>query len=151
VIHFLPAYHETLVLPLTVAEVFERLSAATSSQGESERQIIFNGWVKEDRFRVSIRQRRPSNYIPLVTGQVEFTSRGCIIFTDYKLFPAVRLFVTFWSLLIVIGSIVIGFQYSNVIYTLVGLGILALILWIVWSNFKLQVTPTRKVLLDTLT
>jgi len=150
VINLLPAYHETLVLPLSVAEVFERLAAATSNQIERERRIIFNGWVKEDRFRISIRQRRPSNYIPVVTGQVEFTSRGCIIFTDYKLLPAVKLFLTFWSLLILLGSLFVGFQYANFAYTLAGMGILAVIHLIVWSNFKLQLQPTRELILEVL-
>jgi hypothetical protein len=150
VIYLLPTHHETLVLPIGVEEVIMRLSETTSNQVEPERKIYFNGWVKEDRFRISIRQRRPSNYIPIVKGDIEYTSRGSIIFMTYRLLPAVRLFLIFWTLLILSGSIFIGFQYANIVYPLSGLAILALIHLIVWSNFKLQLKLTRELILETL-
>jgi len=150
VIYLLPTYHETLVLPIDTEEVFNRLQQTTSNELDKGRIIYFNGWVREDRFRISIRQRRPSNYIPVVSAEIESTSRGSIIFMRYQLLPAVRLFLTFWSLLVLLGSIFAGFQFSNIIYLLSGIGILAVIHLIVWSNFKLQLKPTRELILEVL-
>ncbi|HEY5824994.1 MAG TPA: hypothetical protein VIT44_11540 [Cyclobacteriaceae bacterium] len=149
-IYLLPAYYETLVLPIDTEEVFNRLGQTTSNEVDREKTIYFNGWVREDRFRISIRQRRPSNYIPVVIGEIESTSRGSIIFMRYQLLPAVRLFLTFWSLLILMGSIFVGFQYASIVYLFSGIGILAVIHLIVWSNFKLQLKPTRELILEVL-
>lgn len=149
-ISLLPSYHETLVLPISVKEVVMRLTITTSDQVEQERKINFNGWIKGNRFRISMRQRRPSNYIPVVSGDIEHTSRGSIVFLNYRLLPAVRLFLTFWTLLIFPGAVFIGFQYSSIAYTLSGVAILILIHLIVWSNFKLQLKPTRELILEIL-
>lgn len=149
-ISLLPVYRETLVLPIDAERVFNRLEQTTSNQFDREKTIYFNGWVREDRFRISIRQRRPSNYIPIVTGDIESTSKGSIVFLRYQLLPAVRLFLTIWSLLILLGSVFVGFQYANILYLLSGVGMLAVIHLIVWSNFKLQLKSTRETILEVL-
>jgi hypothetical protein len=147
VISLLPAIRETIVLPLAAEIVFERLSASTSNQIPISKGILFSGWVRLDRFRISLRQRRPSNYAPIVVGIIEPTSNGCILFVDYKLVPSMRVFIMFWTLLIVLGSLVSGLQFKNIAYTFAGLAILGFIYWIVWSNFKLQIKPAHQALL----
>jgi hypothetical protein len=148
VISLLPAHHETIVLPLAADIVFERLRASTSNELPITSEILFSGWVRPDRFRISLRQRRPGNYAPIITGEVESTSSGCILFVDYKLMPAMRAFIVFWTLLIVLGSLVVGLQFKNIAYTLSGFAIITFIYWIVWSNFKLQIKPAHQALLS---
>jgi len=151
VISLLPAYEETFVLTLSNEEVAHRIRHVTSMQREEERTILFNGWVKEYRFKIGLRHKRPSNYNPIISGKVERTSHGSILFMRYQLMPNLRLMLVFWLLLLVLGSVIISFQYKNVAYLLAGAGLIALVYWIVWSNFQLQRKAARQVLLDVLT
>ena len=148
-ISLLPAYHETIVLPHPAAEVYNTLAASTSNKPfiQSDEQVLFfNGWVKEGRFRLSLRVHRANHYLPLVFGQIESTSSGSILFIDYKLFPTTRLLLTFWTLLLLLGSVFSAYQTRNILYLGGGTAIIALIHTIVWSNFKLQLKPTRTAL-----
>jgi hypothetical protein len=154
VISLLPAHHETLVLPKPSVEVYHILESATSHKTfiqTEEQKLFFNGWVRETRFRLSLRQRRFNNYLPLVIGQIESTSTGCIVFIDYKLFPATRLFVTLWTILIVLGATVTWFQTSNLWFLPGGGLVLTIIHLIVWANFRLQLKPTLTTIHDLLT
>jgi len=152
VINLLPSHDETLVLPFSAEEVFNRFSRVTSNDIASVRDktILFSGWVKEDRFRISLKINRPNNYIPLAKGKIESTSSGCIIFIDYQLFPTTKLFVTFWLLLTCLFAIAIGFQYSSYWYFLGGLAIAISIYLITRSNFQIQLKITRQALLRVL-
>lgn len=143
-ISFLPSYHETLVLPTSADTVYGLLSTATSNQSPAGEAILFTGWVKADRFRISMRMRRPNTYLPLVTGLIESTSSGCLLLMDYQLYPTTRLLITLWTIGISLAGIIIAFQSKNILFLLVSVSIIAAILFIVWSNFKLQLAPTRK-------
>jgi hypothetical protein len=148
VISLLPAYHETIVLPLAAEVVFERLASRTSNQLPLTSEILFSGWVQADRFRISLRQRRPGNYAPIISGQIETTSSGCILFVDYKLMPSMRVFIVFWTMLLILGSLIAGLQFKNIAYTLTGFAFISFIYWVAWSNFKLQIKPAHKALLS---
>ena len=146
-ISLLPAYHETIVLPRPADEIYQSLAAGTSNKPfiqPDEQKLFFNGWVKEERFRLSLRVHRANNYLPLVIGQIESTSSGSILFIDYKLFPTTRLLLTLWTLLLVLGSVFSFYQTKNILYLAGGAGIIILIHTIVWSNFKIQLKPTRE-------
>ena len=151
-INLLPAHDETLVLPLSSEEVCNRFSRVTRNDFAStqDSSILFSGWIKEDRFRISFKINRPNNYVALINGKIEPTSSGCLVFLDYKLFPTTKLFLTFWLLFTCLFSVTIGFQYANFWYTLSGLAIAVCIYWITWSNFKIQLKITRNALLKIL-
>jgi hypothetical protein len=154
VISLLPSYHETLVLPKPAVEVCQLLAGATSNRPflqPDETTLYFNGWVNEKRFRISLRVRRANHYLPLVKGKIESSSSGCILFIDYGLFPTIRLLLTLWTILLILGSLVVYYQTKNFFFLLAGLGIIAVIHGIVWSNFKLQLLPTRDAFLRLLT
>jgi hypothetical protein len=152
VISLLPSHDETLVLPLSAKEVFTRLSKVTRSDlaAVQDKSILFSGWIKQDRFRISMKVNRPNNFLTLIKGRMESTSSGCLIFIDYQLFPTTRLFVSFWLLLSCMFSIAVGFQYSSFWYSLGGLAIAIGIYLITWSNFNLQLTLARAELLKIL-
>ena len=153
-ISLLPAYHETMVLPKPAAEVYQILNSSTSHKTfiqPDEKKLFFNGWVREDRFRISLRQRRANHYTPLVIGQIESTTSGSLLFLDYKLFPTTRLLLTLWSILLVLGSVVVWFQTKNNWFLPGGLTIIASMHAIVWSNFKLQLKPTQEAIHHLLT
>ena len=148
-ISLLPAHHETLVLPKPSEEVYQILSAATSHRlfvQPDEEKLFFNGWVKETRFRLSLRQRRANYYLPLVVGDIESTSSGSLIFLDYKLFPMTRLLLTLWTILLVLGSLTAWYQTKNILFLPGGLALILIIHVIVRSNFHLQLKPTQETL-----
>jgi hypothetical protein len=149
VISLLPAFHETIVLPSTADKVFQLLENSTSNKPfiqSDEEKLFFNGWVKEEKFRLSLRVHRANNYLPLVIGQIESTSSGSILMIDYILFPTTRLLLTLWTILLVFGSVFASFQTKNILYLFGGLCIIGLIHAIVRSNFNLQLKPTREAL-----
>jgi hypothetical protein len=138
-----------VVLPKPASEVYQILARATSHLPFvqlDEPKLHFNGWVKEARFRISLRQQRANHYLPLVVGQLEATSTGCILFLDYKLFPMTRLLLTLWTILLVLGSLTIWYQTKNIFVLPSGLVILLLIHFIVRANFSLQLKLTHTTL-----
>jgi hypothetical protein len=150
VIRLLPAYDETFVLTLSSDEVMRRIHDVTSMTVETDRPIFFNGWVKGERFKIALRHKRPSSYNPLISGRAEGTSQGTILFMRYQLMPNLKLMLMFWLMLIALGSLIISFQYKNILYLLGGVGVNALLYWIVRSNFQLQRQEARRALLRVL-
>lgn len=147
-ISLLPAHHETLVLPHQAEVMCKVIAAATSNKPfrqPDESTLSFNGWVKENRFRLSLRGQRANHYLPLVIGQIEATSSGSILFMDYKLFPTTRLLLTGWTVLLILGSLMASYQLKNIFYFLGGGCGIFLLHAIAWSNFRLQLKPTREV------
>lgn len=148
-ISILPAYHETIVLPNAAVDTFTKLSTATSGKAfrqPDEENFSFNGWVREKRFRIALRVFRVNHFLPLVIGQIEPTASGNILFVDYKLFPATRVLLTLWTILLIFGSVAGAYQSKNVLYLLGGLGLIVLIHAVAWSNFNLQLKLTRDAL-----
>jgi hypothetical protein len=152
VISLLPSHNETLVLPLSAEEVFTRFSEGTRNDlaAIQDKSILFSGWVKEDRFRISIKVNRPNNFLALIKGRIESTSSGSLVFLDYQLFPTTRLLVTFWLLFTLLFTAIVSFQFSSARYLLGGLTIAVSIYLITWSNFKIQRKIAHEILLKVL-
>lgn len=152
-ISLLPSYRETLVVGLPWEDVIAKISNVTTSLKliqDGNEKFVFTGWVKEDRFRISLKIRRPNNFIPTVTGRIDPTSSGCLIYTEYRLFPVTRMYLTFWCLFTLITGIIVSRQYQNLIYIAIALALAGFIYWIVWANFKLQLRFTREALMKIL-
>ncbi len=62
-----------------------------------EQDFRFNGWVEEGRFRLSRKIRRANNFLPIMSGRIEATSMGSIVFIRYRLFFSTTVFLVFWS------------------------------------------------------
>lgn len=151
----LPNHHETFVLTQTQETVVFKIQNTTTSkillQNQQGTKYRFTGWIKDDRFRISLKIDRPNNYIPLAIGRIDSTSSGCLVFVNYTLFPITKMFLVFWSLFIVIAGIVASYQYQSVLYGAVSFLLLGIIHWITRSNFKIHLKIMRKVLLEILT
>lgn len=148
-ITLLPTYRETLVLPKLAEDVYQRLAVSTTSHAflqPHEPVLLFNGWVREDRFRISIRARRINHFMPLAIGQIEPTSMGCILRIVYVLFPGTRLLLSLWTILIVLGTAIGWFQYKTLYVPLVTTSALMIIYYVSWSNFKIHLKPFREAL-----
>jgi hypothetical protein len=144
---WLPSFRETLILPRTARDIHQRLSVSTSSKPfvqPDESELLFNGWVMEDRLRISLRLRRTNYYIPLVIGQIEESSTGCILLLQYRFFPTTLLLLQLWTILVVLGA-AMGFYQTHHMHFLPGAAaILATIYFIAWSNFKIHLRATRE-------
>lgn len=148
-ISLLPSHDETLVLPLSAEEVFTKFSSVTRNDlaAVQDTSILFSGWVKADRFRVSVKINRPNNFLALIKGRIESTSSGSLVFLEYQLFPTTRLLVTFWLLFTLLFTAIVSFQFSSYFYLFSGLAVGVGIYLITWSNFKIQRNIAREILL----
>lgn len=97
----IPHKNETLVAPITALQAISRLSLVTqpASLNESKENpgILFIGHIGQSSFRISRKVNYPQNYLPIIRGSIEGSSRGCIIFIKYRLFFSSTLFFTFWT------------------------------------------------------
>lgn len=139
-----PSYNETIVTPLKDEEVAKRFTQATNNRLSGNREHLFSGWVKENRFLISLKVTRPNSYLPRVSGQIESTSSGSILFLRSQLFPTTKMFMVCWFLFILLAGLVIGFQSKNWLYLLGGFALIGFVYSIVWSNFTIQYGLTRK-------
>lgn len=150
----LPGYHETFVLASHPDDVINMVGKSTTAklllQNLESDRFLFSGWAQKNKFRIALKINRPNSFIPLVVGLADKTSSGCILFITYQLFPATRMFLIFWSLLISLIGLVAAHQYHSVTYLLAAMSLLAFIHWVVWSNFNIQLKLTRKALLKIL-
>lgn len=153
----LPLYQETLVLPFSKREAANRLRIATRPLEKGleyaqtvEEKFLFNGWVKDDRFRMSRKVRHPENFLPLIVGEIEGTSTGSIIFVHYRLFFSAAMFLIFWSVITLLLCLFFLLIHQEYIYGLLA-GALGIFNYVVATkNFHLQIRSSRKALNEAL-
>ncbi|WKN45942.1 hypothetical protein [Tunicatimonas pelagia] len=152
----LPAESETLVLPYSGKEVFERIRQVTRPLepylplSVQEEDFRFNGVVETDEFRLSRKITRPNSFLPIIIGKVAPTSKGCLVFLSYKLFSSTLLFIGFWSVLTLLISLYFFFYEK-----LYGYGSIAIVIGIfnyviALLNFQKQVKISRQLIKHTL-
>lgn len=156
---WLPVENETLVLPYPADEIFHRLRQSTKPiesyvplTAKEEVDFLFNGVIKPEGFRLSRKLTRPNSFLPMISGKVAPTSKGCIVFLSYRMFSASLLFIIFWSILTLL--IALYFIFYEKLY---GYGTMALLIGaanytISLLSFKKQVvisSGTMKQLLQT--
>ncbi|MEM6844828.1 MAG: hypothetical protein AAF632_21615 [Bacteroidota bacterium] len=146
------AENETLVLPYSGREVFERIRRVTRPiepylpLSVQEANFLFNGVVEANEFRLSRKITRPNSFLPLVIGRVAPTSKGCIVFLSYQLFSSTLLFIGFWSILTFLIA-----TYFFLYEKLYGYGTIAIVTGIinyvvVLLNFQKQVRISRRLI-----
>ena len=146
----IPHKNETLVLPINALQVISRLSRLTQpanlSASGTGHKILFNGYVGSSSFKVSRKVNYPQNYMPIIQGKIEASSRGCIVFLKYNLFFSSLMFFSFWTIMsFIIGIFLIvyskAYLYAAVSFTAGGLNYLITVL-----NFNKQVKLSREAL-----
>jgi hypothetical protein len=150
--NLLPHKTETFVVACSQREFLSSLQKATSKNirfqnADKNHEQLFVGWIQRNKFRISLKLNRPNNFVPLVIGQCEATSSGCIIFVKFTLFPFTRMHLIFWTMFVLIMGVILFFQYKSYLLLLAATCIMGLIHWIAWANFSLQLKHTRKRLL----
>nr|WKN39315.1 hypothetical protein K4G66_11500 [Tunicatimonas sp. TK19036] len=141
---WLPIENETLVLPYPADEVFHRLRHSTKPiepyaplSAQEEEDFLFNGVIKPEGFRLSRKLTRPNSFLPMITGKVAPTSKGCIVFLTYKMFSASLLFILFWSVLTLL--IALYFFFYEKVY---GYGTIAVLIG--GANYTISLLSFKK-------
>lgn len=126
----LPRTRETLVLPFGGEEVEKRLWQTTYPVREGEEipdqqeaYFLFNGWVKNRKFRISRKLKYPEAFLPILKGLIEESSTGSIVLIKYRLFFGTAIFVVFWTIV----TLLIGLYFLLVeqiyLYALISVAV----------------------------
>lgn len=149
----LPYQQETFVLPYAAEEVLNRLRALTRPvDGEfeysyaEENRFLFNGIVSRQGFRISRKISKPENFLPLLSGRLEATSVGCLLFVSYRLFFATTLFLVFWSVVCLLLCLFFLIYHEAWLYAAIAFGVGCVQYVIAVKNFGLQVQRSRQAL-----
>lgn len=102
----LPFSRETIVSSHDAKKLSQSLWKVTNPSNRSawmpdvhENTLLFNGWVKKGRFKLSRKVNRANNFLPMISGKIESSSMGSIVFVRYQLFVWTLSFLIFWSIL----------------------------------------------------
>ncbi len=146
-----PQETETHVIPHDFELVSSRLEAVIGRQVTiSEVPRLIDGWLKDDKFQLTLRTRRQQLFVPLVNGRIESSSKGSLVFIDYALFPATKMLLTFWSVVLPLLAIVFYAGYgkagtsSALLLFTVAIHIIAVL------NFRFHVRIAKQMLRDLL-
>lgn len=139
------------MLAIAFDDVIYRLEKATIPPSDTPKKYTtLMGWVKDDHFQVTLRERRPNGFVPVAIGKIDPTSTGCLIFLVYRLMPSTRLYLGFWSLVIFLSGVILGIYYKNFLLWAASMAILIFINGTAWANFKLHRKPLHNALLKAL-
>ena len=147
-INILPQETETLIVSHDWDVVLQRLEDAStfSATAGLKGTALLTGWVKEDRFQLMLRQRRPNGFMPIVEGRIDPTSTGCLLFLDYKLMPMTRMYLVLWSSIVFLSGIFLSFYYHTILSVMAAVGIIMFMHAIAWANFKIHRKPLHEVI-----
>lgn len=148
-----PLKSETLVLPYSAEEVEKKLwhavfpvKAGETMPDKIDELFLFNGWVKNRKFKISRRINSPENFLPLMKGNIEETSLGSLLFVRFSLFFSSIFFLVFWSVVTLFLTFFFIYFYDVALYGAIafflGIGNYAVTV----ANFNIQVKKSREVL-----
>lgn len=139
-------HHTETIVSSEQPEVILSSIAGVTRRTTGRFGFTLTGAVIDSSFTVTLRLRRPHVFMPMVTGNVDQTSKGSIIFLKYSLFPATRLLLVFWTLVLPAVGISISWRYENYWVLITCMAFLAFVHAVAWLNFRLHVKTTREIL-----
>lgn len=143
----LPFEKETVVMAVPPAAIAAALLGKTSTSPlEGGRSKRFTGTVTEGYFTLSLRETKPQNFIPQVSGIIEETSTGSLIFIKYRFFRATRIFLIFWCVLTFFLTLIFLGPGNNYLYGCLSLAGCVANYLIALANFEVHLKHTRKAL-----
>lgn len=146
-----PEETETHVLSHDFELVTSRLEAVIGKQVTiSGVPRLIDGWLKEDKFQLTLRTRRQQFFVPLVNGRIESSSKGSLVFVHYALYPATKLLLSFWSVVLPLLAIVFYVGYGKAGTSSALLLFTVAIHAIAVLNFRYHVRITKQMLRELL-
>lgn len=106
----------------------------------------FNGWVEDNKFRISKRISHPDNFLPIIEGHIEATSSGSIVFLSFKMFFSALLMLMFWTIISLLLAIFFLFIYHEPIYASIALAVGLIQYTVALLNFNRQVAKSWRTL-----
>jgi hypothetical protein len=142
---------ETHVVPLDFELVSSRLDAVIGRQVTiSGVPRLIDGWLRGDKFQLTVRTRRQQFFTPLVNGRIESSSKGSLVFVSYALFPATKVLLAFWTIVLPVLAVVFYTGYKNVTISSALLLFTIAIHVVAVLNFRYHVRITKQMLRDLL-
>jgi hypothetical protein len=106
--NLLPYKNSILILPHKADEIAyklrRRIKPLTDHSSVSN-HFLFNGWIRNYKFRISKRIQYADNFLPLIIGKIEATSKGSILFITYRMFPSTLFYLGFLSLMLLLACL----------------------------------------------
>ena len=121
--NLLPYFRETLILAGDCAETFECIQNNTRFKGDGleEGSRLFRGIMDDTGFRISLDIREHVNFIPLISGRLENTSSGCLLFLNYQMLWGSLVMVGFWSIMAILFTLFFLFVHNEPLYGWIAL------------------------------
>ncbi len=147
-----PTAQETLVLSSSAGEVTHRLRAATFASDQRTAvlpvppAVVFNGQVTKTSFRLSQKITRPNNFLPFISGIIEPTSQGCLLFVQYRLFTMTIAFLVFWWIITLGFAFYLAHYEHRYHYAALSAGVGAINYVVALLNFNKHVVISRRLL-----
>jgi hypothetical protein len=60
--------------------------------------------------------------------------------------PITRMYLVLWTVIALISGLFLSFYYTNLLFSLASVGIVALVYGIAWGNFKIHHKPLHDVI-----
>jgi hypothetical protein len=155
--NLLPYKNSILILPYRADEVEYKLRQKVKPLSNDflltpppAANFMFNGWIGEYKFRISKRITHADNFLPLIVGKIEATSKGSILFITYRMFPSTLFYLSFFCLMILLSSLFFLLVEKSWITSASLFVILLAIYLISVLDFNQKVGISRKLLEKTL-
>jgi hypothetical protein len=148
-VNLIPFHSETLVSALPKKEVLGQLVRVTrevnflDARTQIDQSVYFNGMIGQDGFRISKVIKRGDTFLPLITGEIEATPRGSIIFVRYRLFPGTGFFLAFWTIILVAFAAYYFFALEHISYGIICVSLAMLNYALALFFFHRQVKASR--------
>jgi len=139
-----------LVVPYSKQEFLAKLASVTYTTNHECADLSccwFYGSIGKDRFKISRRVTHSTTFLPILEGQIQESTRGCIIFLHYKLFNSIKqlLFFALFFVLCIAGYFF--FVADEPTNTFLCFLFVSLNYAVAHTNFKKQVNITQQQLI----
>jgi len=111
-----PYYRETFVLAHSAMEARRLLSANVRggfrilNRETAVNDAPFKGYIGEHEFAITPAVRTAPAFTPYIYGRIEATSKGCIIWVEYRLLVETRMFLFLW--VVICAGLVFFFLFA---------------------------------------
>ena len=136
-----PSQKHTFVLPYSKKEVLGRIQEQSKSISERRNKddfekYEFNGYIGQNGFSISPLTKYVDNFIPLIQGSVEKTSRGSIVSLSYELFFSTKVYLIFSLCIALLFTPVFIFLKPNIFYMFLSWSFFGVSYWVSKANFE---------------
>ncbi len=149
--NLLPYQNSILVLPFSADAIefklrqkIKPLPDGFSHVSPADKSYLFNGTIADYKFRISKQISHADNFLPLIVGKIESSSKGSILFITYRMFPSTLLFMGFFSLMLLLAALFFLLVEKNwstslfLFFILVGIYIISVLDF----NHKVKISRT---------